>query len=320
MAGRQRGPAPVTSLPFTPVLLRPLPHTVTPFANETLDSYRRRLAAANQTEFRTMRNPSRWLQCPLNELERLELISGQPRTTLLWALPELRHHAPDIVPPPETFIVNHRPACDLCAWRSGSNGQPIHVYIRGFHDNVCIRHQRWLSCGHANESKQIDLAQAPEIVQAQILLDQLERRHGAAVLLECYRQCEKFWTEVDSRALVHRDRDAVLQRIYRPSTKTLPDRFAIHRTPRLKRVANYPQAARLTKLIISLALQPELERRVAHITSETQIAFTQAFPLDRHPRGITIHWLRQRLGVLAEAVAKCLTSNETDESEPSRST
>ncbi|MFJ2263962.1 hypothetical protein ACIOKD_37695 [Streptomyces sp. NPDC087844] len=237
MTGRQRGPAPVTSLPFTPVLLRPLPHTVTPFANETLDSYRRRLAAANQTEFRTMRNPSRRLQCPLNELERLELISGQSRTTLLWALPELRRHAPDIVPPPEIFVVNHRAACDLCAWPSGSNGQTIQVYIRGFHDNVCIRHRRWLSYGHVNESQQLDLSQAPEIVQAQLLLDQLE----------------------------------------------------------------------------------QLERRIAHITGETQTEFTQVFPLERHPRGITIPWLRQGLGVLVEAVAKCLTPTEPDESEPSRS-
>ncbi|MFG2627911.1 hypothetical protein [Streptomyces sp. NPDC048445] len=313
MNGRQRGPAPVTSLPFTPVLLRPLPHTVTPFANETLNSYRRRLAAANQTEFRTMRNPSHWLQCPLNELERLELISGQPRTTLLWALPELRHHAPDIVPPPETFIVNHRPACDLCAWRSGSNGQPIQVYIRGFHDNVCIRHQRWLSYGHVNESKQIDLSQAPEIVQAQILLDQLERRHGASVLFECYRRCEKFWTEVDNRALVHRDRDAVLQRIYRPSNGALPDRFAVHRTPRLKRAANYPQAARFTKLIISLAQRPEIERRVGHLSGTTQFEFEQAFHLDHRPRGITLPWLRNGLVGLVEVVADLTHDGEPED-------
>lgn len=313
MTGRQRGPAPVTSLPFTPVLLRPLPHTVTPFANETLNSYRRRLAAANQTEFRIMRNPSHWLQCPLNELERLELISGQPRTTLLWDLPELRHHAPDIVPQPETFIVNHRPACDLCAWRSGSNGQPVHVYIRGFHDNVCIRHQRWLSYGHPNDSKQIDLSQAPESVQAQILLDRLERRHGASILFACYRRCEKFWTEVDNRALVHRDREAVLQRIYRPSTGALPDRFAFHRTPRLKRAANYPQAARFTKLIISLAQRPETERRVAHLTGTTQIEFEQAFRLDHRPRGITPPWLRNGLVGLVEVVADLTHDGEPED-------
>ncbi|KUN69920.1 hypothetical protein AQJ46_19415 [Streptomyces canus] len=309
MNSRRRGPSPVTSLPFVPVLLRPLPHTVTPFANETLDSYRRRLAAANQTEFRAMRNPSRWLQCPLNELERLELISSQPRTTLLRALPELRHHAPDIVPPLETFIVNHRPACDLCAWRSGSNGQPIHVYSRGFHDNVCTRHRCWLSYGHANDSKQIDLSQAPEIVQAQILLDQLERRHGASVFPDCYRLCERFWREVDNRALVRAGRDAVVQRIPQLNSNGPPDRFAVARSPRIRRAANYPQLARFTKLVISMARQPELERRVAHITGETQTEFTRVFPLDRHPRGITIPGLRQGLGVLVEAVADLIRDN-----------
>ncbi|WP_158717435.1 hypothetical protein [Streptomyces sp. NRRL F-6628] len=320
MTGRQRSPAPVTSLPFTPILLRPLPHTVTPFANETLGSYRRRLAAANQTEFRIMRNPSRWLHCPLNELERLELISGQPRATLLWALPELRHYAPDIVPPPEIFIVNHRPACDLCAWRSGSNGQPIHVYIRGFHDNVCIRHRRWLSYGHVNDSKQINLSQAPEIVQAQLLLDQLERRHGASVFPDCYRLCERFWRGVDNRGLVRAGRDAVVQRIPQLNVNGLPDRFTVARSPRVRHAANYPQVARFTKLIISMALRPEPERRISHLTGETQTEFTQVFPLDRHPRGITIPWLRQALSELVDAVAKRLTSAEAIEPEPSRST
>ncbi|MBT2488833.1 hypothetical protein J7E96_09920 [Streptomyces sp. ISL-96] len=164
-----------------------------------------------------------------------------------------------------------------------------------------------------NDSKQMDLSQAPEIAQAQILLDQLERRHGASVLLECYRRCEKFWTEVDNRALVHRDRDSVLQRIYRPSNGALPNRFAAHRTPRLKRAANYPQAARFTKLIISLAQRPETERRVAHLTGTTQIAFEQAFRLDHRPRGITLPWLRNGLIGLVEAVADLTHDGEPED-------
>ncbi|MFE7758471.1 hypothetical protein [Streptomyces sp. NPDC057418] len=64
--------------------------------------------------------------------------------------------------------------------------------------------------------------------------------------------------------------------------------------------------ARFTKLIISMALRPELERRIAQITGETQTEFTRAFPLDRHPRGITIPWLRRGLGVLVEDVARYL--------------
>lgn len=310
MNDRRRGPTPVTSLPFVPTLLRPLPHPVTPFAHETLDSYRHRLAAANQTEFRTMRNPSRWLQCPLNELERLEILSGKPRTTLLWALPELRSHAPEIVPPPEVFLFNTRAACDLCGERSGNNGQSIQVYIRGLHDNVCIRHRRWLSCGRANAFEQIDLSHAPEIVRAQRLLDRLERRHGAFALGTTYRHCERFWREIDRRALVRGDRDSVLERIYRPDSKTLPDRFDLIRSQRFHRAANFPQTARFTKLIISLAQRPDTERRVAHLTGTTQIEFEQAFRLDHRPRGITLPWLRNGLVGLVEGVADLACNSE----------
>lgn len=311
MNGRRRGPAPVTSLPFAPILLRQMPHTVTPLANETLDSYWRRLAAANQTEFRTMRNPSRWLQCPLSELERLELLSGQPRATLLWALPELRRHAPDIVPPRELFIVNTRLACDFCSVRSGSHGQPIQVYIRGFHDNVCIRHRRWLSCGRANVFEQVDLTHAPEVVHAQRLLDRLERRHGHTALASTYHRCERFWNLIDRRALVRGDRDSTLERIYRPETRTLPDRFDLVRAQRFHRAANYPQAAKFTKLVISLAQRPEAERRVSHLAGTTQIDFEKAFPLENRPRGTTQPWLRQALVAVVEDVAKYLTSTKT---------
>ncbi|MFI5749966.1 hypothetical protein ACIBBE_29495 [Streptomyces sp. NPDC051644] len=313
MNGRRRGPAPVTSLPFVPTMLRPLPHPVAPFANETLDSYHHRLAAANQTEFRTMRNPSRWLQCPLNELERLEILSGKPRTTLLWALPELRGHAPEIVPPPEVFLFSTRAACDLCGERSGNNGQSIQVYIRGLHDNVCIRHRRWLSCGRANVFEQIDLSQAPEIVRAQRLLDRLERRHGAFALGTAYRDCERFWREIDRRALVRGGRDSVLERIYRPDSKTLPDRFDLIRSQRFHRAANFPQTAQFTKLIISLAQRPQTERRVAHLIGFTQIEFEQAFHLDHRPRGITLPWLRNGLVGLVEVVADLTHNGEPED-------
>lgn len=318
---RRRGPAPVTSLPFTPALLRPLPHTVTPFANETLDSYRRRLAAANQTEFRNMRNPSRWLQCPLNELEKLELLSGQPRTTLLWALPALRSYAPEFAspPPPWPFTLPTRHACDLCSQRSGNNGHPIDVYIRGLHDNVCIRHSRWLSCGRTNAFKQVDLSQAPEVVQAQRLLDRLEHRHGLMALGRAYRHCERFWNAIDQKALVRSSRDSVLQRIYQPDPKMPPGRFDHYKSSRFRRASAYPQSARFTQLVINLAQRPELERAVAHLTGETQIEFEETFPLENQPRGITIPWLREGLITVVEEVAECLTLSGTDDIQPSRS-
>lgn len=44
------------------------------------------------------------------------------------------------------------------------------------------------------------------------------------------------------------------------------------------RAANYPQVARFTKLIISLAQLPETERKVAHLTGTTQTAHHEASP------------------------------------------
>ncbi|MEU6887891.1 hypothetical protein ABZ918_22245 [Streptomyces viridosporus] len=75
----------------------------------------------------------------------------------------------------------------------------------------------------------------------------------------------------------------MLARIYRPDSKALPDRFDLIRSQRFHRAANYPQVARFTKLIISLAQRPETGRKVAHLTGTTQIEFEQAFRLGHRP-------------------------------------
>ncbi|EFE68648.1 predicted protein [Streptomyces viridosporus ATCC 14672] len=94
---------------------------------------------------------------------------------------------------------------------------------------------------------------------------------------------------MDRRALVRGDRDSVLARIYRPDSKALPDRFDLIRSQRFHRAANYPQVARFTKLIISLAQRPETGRKVAHLTGTTQIEFEQAFRLDHRPEASHSH-------------------------------
>ncbi len=298
---RRRGPAAVRSLPFQPALLRPLPHTVAPFPNETLDSYRHRLAVANQfPDFRNVRTPSRWLVCPLDELERLEVLSGQPRESLLWAIPELRHYAPSIAPPLEYRTNVTRRACDWCGWRAGSAGLPIYVNVRGLHDNVCIRHRRWLSGGKTNPYEQIDVSPAPEIVRAQILLDRLERRLGIGFFAPRYRLCEQIWSEIDRRGLIRAERDATLQHIYRADLDKLPDRFGP--VQRFQRAARYPQVARFTQFILAMSQQPKTERAISHLTGVIQLDFERAFPMDRRPRGITIPWLRKLLVQLVEAV------------------
>ncbi|GGM03909.1 hypothetical protein GCM10010129_54320 [Streptomyces fumigatiscleroticus] len=299
---RQRGPAAVKSLPFTPILLRPLPHTVAPFPNEKLDSYRRRLAAANQLpDYRNIRIPSRWLLSPLDELERLELLSGQSRRTLLWAIPELRHYDPEIAPPLKYSTNLNRRACDRCGWQAGSAGQPIYVEVRGLHDNVCIRHRRWLTGGKTDPYEQIDVSATPEIVRAQILVNRLERRLGISFFAPRYRLCERVWSEIDRRGLIRTERDAIFQRIYRPDPNKLLDRFGP--VQRFERAARFPQTARFTQFILTQSRQPKEERAVAHLTGVIHLDFERAFPMDRRPRSITIPWLRKLLVDLVEAVA-----------------
>ncbi|MFE9647497.1 hypothetical protein ACFYO0_25945 [Streptomyces sp. NPDC006365] len=301
---RQRGPAVVKSLPFKPALLRPLPHPVTPFPNETLISYRQRLATANQLpDFRTVRTPSRWLLCQLDELEKLELLSGHPRKALLWAIPELRHYDPGIAPEPQgrsNLLI--RRACDLCGWRSGSSGEPIYVHTRGFHDNVCIRHRRWLACGKVNPERQISLENAPEVVRAQIVLNRLELKYRGRPFGLCYQLCERFWGEIDHRALVRKDSEGTFERIYRPDPDDLPNRFGP--VQRFRRAAAYPRIALLTQLVMALALQPELDRKAKQITGGTYAAFEESFHLDYKPRTLTGPWIRSKFNSLIDATAK----------------
>ncbi|MEU8584619.1 hypothetical protein [Streptomyces abikoensis] len=279
---------PVTSLPFTPVIARPLPCSVTPFPNETLGSYTRRLAAANQTTSRTLFTPSRWLRCPLNELELLELLSGQPRTTLVWAIPELRRHAPGIAPAPRTPGVTTRFACRRCIWQSGGAGT-VHVHARTHYDNVCVRHGIWHSDGVETLDQQIDLAPAPEVIRAQLTLDRLEQRRGEAFVAECYRQCERVWLALETRGLVRSEVDDLLRRLCEPNTPTGPDPLApFHR---FRRVARFPQLVRF----VVWAVSPSL-RRVARSAWEAAdhvipAEFERAFPLDHRPRSTTGPWM-----------------------------
>ncbi|MEV8391274.1 MULTISPECIES: hypothetical protein [unclassified Streptomyces] len=125
-----------------------------------------------------------------------------------------------------------------------------------------------------------------------------------------YRHCERFWREIDRRGTCARRPGFRACAYLRPDSKTLPDRFDLIRSQRFHRAANYPQVARFTRLIISLAQRPETERKVAHLTGTTQIEFEQTFRLDHRPRGITLPWLRNGLVGLVEVVADLTSDDE----------
>ncbi|MFE0272173.1 hypothetical protein ACFWZY_08635 [Streptomyces sp. NPDC058992] len=306
-------PAAVSSLPFTPIIARPLPHTVVPFANETVASYTDRLAAANQTKARLLRAPSRWLGCSLNELELLRILSDQPRTSLAWALPELRCHAPDIAPVPKRLGVTTRFACRRCVAQSGST-MPITVHVATHFENVCIKHNLWVGTGITTHRHQLDLTTVPQVVRAQIALNRLVRRHGEPFMTECYRHCDRLWTNLDKRGLVRSDAEELLDRLCEID---VPDvRYRLGSFDRRRQASRYPQVVKFTAMIASRTL-----RRIARGSSEdaereVPDEFARRFPLDYSPRSITGPWIRDALATLAkrmDAYARLLKLSETGE-------
>ncbi|RDG35044.1 hypothetical protein [Streptomyces corynorhini] len=308
----------VTTLPFTPVITRPLPGTVTPFPNETVDSYISRLASANRTTPHILRTPSHWLRCPLNDLELLELLSGQPRTSLVWALPELRCYEPGIALPPRTPDVITRFACRRCVWQAGGTGT-VHVHAPTHYDLVCLRHGIWHSEGVKAIGQQIDLAPVPEVIRAQMLINRLERRHGQRFIAECYRVCERHWAELDRRGLVRNGAVALLKRLPLTDINDLRPLGPHHR---FRRVTRFPQLARFTALVASLALR-HAANTLGEKAGPTILAeFERTFQLDYRPRSITRPWMETALihvVVTMADVVRMLRLSETDTSTPSRS-
>ncbi|WP_335941560.1 hypothetical protein [Streptomyces sp. PTD5-9] len=117
----------------------------------------------------------------------------------------------------------------------------------------------------------------------------------------CYQLCERFWSEIDHRALFRKESESI-ERIYRPDPKDLPNRFGP--VQRFRRAAAYPCIALLIQLAMELALQPEIDRKAEQITGGTFAAFERSFRLDYKPRTTTGPWIRGKFNSLVEATAK----------------
>ncbi|MFE6749977.1 hypothetical protein ACFVGM_29290 [Kitasatospora purpeofusca] len=278
------------SLPFAPVLARPLPSTVTPFPNETVDSYFDRLGAMNQTPGYRLRYPSDWLHCPLNDLELLEVLSGFPRTTLVWALPGLRRHAPEINTPPAPTGWDTGFVCRRCALQRSGIPHRVQVHAPGRRAPLCITHRLWTGLIPV-PSEQIDLSITPEIVRAQIRLNRLSRRHPAPFLERVRDLCGGTMVQIERRGLIRNE--VTWEALFEASK--LPDA----RRPRspfdpFRMAARYPQTVRLTAMVIA-----RVNRHLAdpNADSKKTIAeeFVEQFPLDRNPRTTTGPWLNRFL-------------------------
>ncbi|WP_234335373.1 MULTISPECIES: hypothetical protein [Streptomyces] len=151
---------------FEPVVVRPLPRPLKPFPHETESSFLSRLAAANATPVQRLQRPSLWLTSRLDPIDQLSVLSGQSRTTIQYAIPRWENKSWNVSNGP--LALTPRWACRRCvARRTGNPQQDVMVWMSKHHDQVCIPHRLWIGRAVDSAARQYDLADLPEVVQAQ---------------------------------------------------------------------------------------------------------------------------------------------------------
>lgn len=162
---------------------RPLPVTTRPVAGETLPSYARRLAAANDLTpyaiLRALGHPrttigKHLLICDamINEhaAARLEAYAGIPRKRLARVLPAMirQMHPGDTLPPDRPTLcflrTQTRPPCRKCELAATGPDGPAALVLPGWTPLVCRRHRRWL--GPAHDTTQHDVSAIPDVLAA----------------------------------------------------------------------------------------------------------------------------------------------------------
>ncbi|MEU9044494.1 MULTISPECIES: hypothetical protein [unclassified Kitasatospora] len=226
-----------------------------------------------------------------------ELLTGQPRNSLVWAVPELRKYDPQIAPPFRLRLVSTRFACRCCVWRAGGRKE-AHVFLRTPYDNICLRHGIWLKDGVGFIDQQVDLAPVPEVVEAQLLVNRLERKYGELFTTECYEWCIRFFSDLDRRALVRNEADVLLNRLSE-ANRMEPPRHGVpahtDRHYRFRKAARYPQIAKLMALASSPILRGLTQSSPDQARERISAEFDRLIPLDYEPRSTTGPWLRYAL-------------------------
>jgi hypothetical protein len=239
---------------------RTLPIPVRPFPLETVGSYVRRLAVANQVPFGDLlgylahdQTPERSSLVRSYELmlnqpaaERLATIGGTSITRLGRALPGLTGR-PDSRPLRSWQVIGpvRRPvrACARCAALRGSD--EILLY-QPLHHPLCLRHASWLA--GRDDNREIDLARLPAVVQAARRHSRLTRHRDPLALKTAYRQANQI-------AQDWFDRTSFLTHVWHERY----DQIGASR-PHGARVITYPETVGLTSLLSSLSWTSQLCR------------------------------------------------------------
>jgi TniQ len=266
------------------LLARPrqaLPRVVAPFQDETVESYERRLAAANHVTIEDLRvhagqQPGRCL-----DAADLEILTNLPRETLLLALPELREKHPDPGLPPAGRLPSlphrraFRPVCRRCVAARGITAPVLRWAAND--DNVCLKHNLWTGPRANHVDDQIDVAMLPDVIAAQRRHRNLTRRHGRLRTTEVYHEAAHItfrWT---------------LQGHW-PDTRTARLRaltgsdLDVRSDDPLLRLINYPETVGLISLFLSSYWHRILtEASSLHLSQEGDRFLAEV----RHRTGIT---------------------------------
>ncbi|MFE7973774.1 hypothetical protein [Streptomyces shenzhenensis] len=289
---------------FEPVVVRPLPRPLKPFPQETESSFLSRLAAANAMPVQRLQQPSHWLTSRLDPIDQLSILSGQPRTTIQYAIPRWENKSWKVSNGPLALTPGW--ACRRCvARRTGNPQQEVMVWMSKHHDQVCIPHRLWIGRAVDSTAGQYDLADLPEVVQAQRRHYRLLRRYGPAVIAACYERCSTFWHSLFQRGYRLSDRAERLRRMSphdRQVRPWQPQRYA----------AVYPEIVEAMSLYASshwrsLALGEEEQTRLF------KAEFHRRLPQERSLRTTARHWFLTEMIMTAWRIELAIKSAEIKE-------
>lgn len=236
-------------------LRRRLPRTVRPMTGETIDSYLLRLAAANHLTAADL--AAHLATRPFNLATTVALpvlagASGHNPAVLARALPELGPNPPAAgqrTPAAEDPVP--RSACRRCTATKGAPGAVVVWTVP--ERNICLRHRLWTGQGVIAPHDQIDLAEHPQVVHAQLRHHRLVDRFGPVPTRAAHWRASQLWVDVTWRGWgepYHIPRDL------HPEQPPHPNRRAgsgapwrLHTDDPAYHAATYPETVTLAGLI-----------------------------------------------------------------------
>ncbi|MEU5845715.1 TniQ family protein [Saccharopolyspora shandongensis] len=219
--------------------VRELPVRVPLVHAETVDSYLRRLAAANHLPLHDLRaylaGPSQYAKNKPPRPERLAAMTSHPVdricTTLTGIDPPLRGKQQSS----DTHV-----ACSHCAARRGIS---MPVVCWSSHQWACLKHNRWVRTQRIDE--QYDISRLPEVARAQRQHNRLVKRYELKAVSRAIGDSERIllrWTE---RGEWPEQRQRRLNTYFDVEHQRIP----VHDS--VITMVNYPEIVRLSGLLVS---------------------------------------------------------------------